>query len=461
MQNPKQLSRTICRLLAGLVLTTGTLLAVGGEAQAQQDDLPETPVEYERFALKQNPQLQTLYQRWQAARSEAKAEASSWPQPRIGYRTFIDGWWHDDPRLRHRGTISQTFPWPGALDDAADPALKRAEAITHRFQARVLAVVFEVRRLLVDIARIEALIEILEEQRTVYADVVAIVEQTMETGEAEYADLLRVNTAREKIADRIDTLRSDRQQRIAELRELLELGPDVELTFDFGDDGLLDVVEETPPRAKLVEAARQEHPALAAERTRAASLRQRAEYARVQRLPWPTLSLGVDSVPDRMGTSGYDRRTALMVHVSVPLPIFLAQYQHEQQNFEHQRRAVLAEREQTVLELTAGVDKAITRISEKLRRLERYRQDLVPLASDATEQLLNKIETGERDVTDYLLSFEQELDLETNLVEFRATIATERARLERLTGGEFDAFPNRPSPSIDIQDTNETRETNE
>ncbi|MFB6373415.1 MAG: TolC family protein [Bradymonadaceae bacterium] len=315
--------------------------------------------------------------------------------------------------------------------------------------------------MLIDIARIDELLEILEEQRAVYGDVVNIVEQTMQTGEADYADLLRVNTAQEKIADRIDALEAEREQRVAELRELLDLEADVELTVDFGKNGLLDVVEEVPNREKLVETAQNNHPALAAQRARAAASRERAEYAKVQRLPWPTVALGVDSMPDRMGTSGFDRRTALMVHVSVPIPIFLDQYEHDQQRFEHRRRAELADLEQRGLELSSEADKAVTRIAERVRRLKRYRQDLLPLASDATEQLLNKIETGQRDVTDYLLSFEQELDLETNVVEFRARIATERARLERLTGGEFDAFPNRPSPDLDIRDARQTSETHE
>ncbi|MFB6373416.1 MAG: hypothetical protein ABEN55_09950 [Bradymonadaceae bacterium] len=102
-------------VLAAVAAVAATLLVAPiRSAIAQEgdgDDLPETPIEYERWALKQNPQLQTLYQRWQAARSEAKAEASNWPQPKVGYRTFIDGWWLEDAGLRHRDY--PPLPGPG------------------------------------------------------------------------------------------------------------------------------------------------------------------------------------------------------------------------------------------------------------------------------------------------------------------------------------------------------------
>jgi outer membrane protein TolC len=429
--------------------------AAGGETAP-----PETPIEYERRALKRDPQLQSLYRQWRASLSEASTEASKWPQPKVRYRTFIDGWWLENAALRHRGIVAQTFPWPGVLDEAADPAEARAASIVHRFQTRVLEVVFEVRRLLIDVARIDALLTILEEQRAIYGDVVGIVEETMKTDAADYADLLRVNTAREQIADRIDALEADRETRIADLRELLDLAPGVELTIDVGGD-LLNVDESVPKRDELVDAARKTHPSLEARRAMADARRERAEYARARRLPWPTLMLGLDSIPNRMMGSDFDRRLALMVDVSVPIPIFGAQYEHAEQRFEHERRAELSELEGHRRRLAEGIETAVTRIDEKVDRLKRYRQDLLPLASDATEQLLNKIETGERDVTDYLLSFEQELDLETNLVEFRATIATERARLERLTGGAFEAFPDRPSPEIDIRDARRTRDAHE
>ena len=422
----------------------------------ESPESPETPVEYEAFALKQSDDLKAIYVRWQARRAEARAERSSWPQPKINYRTFINGWWLEGNRATHRAHLAQTFPWPGVLDKAAQPARRRAEAMRHRFQARALEIVLEVRRHLIEVARLESTRSILREQLELYEDVIANVRTSVEADQADYGDLLRVNTTRETIEDELDQLRAERRQTIAELRDVLELSPDVELTFDFeGDHDPLDVPEAQPEREPLVEAARRHHPDLAVARSEASAHRARAEYARARRLPWPTVMLGVRSMPDRMRLSGYDRRTALFASVTLPVPIFGQQYRREEQQFEHRREAVRAERRETTNALSSQIEGTLSRIDEKRRRLRRYREELLPLADDATEQMLQNIETGERTVTDYLLSFEQQLELETNLVDFRAAIARERARLEELTGGEFEAYPNRETPTIEIRDVAE------
>jgi outer membrane protein TolC len=425
-------------------------------------ELPETPAEYERYALKRDLELQSRYERWSSARSEARAAGSRWPQPNVAYRTFLDAMWHDDARMMHRGMVSQRIPWPGVLDRAAEPAQLRAEALEHRFRSRALEVVFEVRKLLIETARIDETREILRGQRDIYRDVGELVDQNMESDLADYGDSLRVSTAREKIRDRLDALASERTQKVTELRNRLDLSADTDLTVRFeGGDDPLDVPQDAPDRENLIEAARNEHPDVAAVRAEADAERARAAYARAKRLPWPKLALGVQSSPIRMPGNEFDRRTALMIDVSVPLPLFLGQYRREGEQFERQRDAALVDSERVRRDVGTRVDRAVTRIEEKLRRLRRYRDELLPLADDATEHMLQKIETGERTVTDYLLSFEQELDLQTNVVEFRAAIAKERARLEKMTGGSFEADPERESPTIEIRDLSDEERDDE
>ncbi len=457
MPSPNTLFHRLITLAATLVVT----LNFGATAEATEStDLPKTPAEYEAFALAHNPDLEALYERWQSALNEAKAAKAKMPQPRLGYQAFVESW-VEHAGVTHMATISQAFPWPGVLEEAADPAKKEAEALQYRFEARVLQTVFEVRNKLIDIARNNELQAIYREQIAVYDDVRALVEQGMESDKADYGDLLRVNTAQEKLVDRLDHLESRRQQSIAQLRDVLTLDSSRDLTFDFdGKNDPLNIVERVPNQQTLAEAARKNHPTLKADLARADARIERAEFARTKRLPSPMATLGVRSMPDRMA-QGEKQRNALIVGFSIPLPIFGAQYDHSFRQFKHQENAQLAARTNSRSKLITDVDAAITRIDEKLRRLERYRHELIPLASDATEQMLQQIETGERTVTDYLLSFEQELDLETNVINFRAAIATERARLERLTAGEFEAYPDRKTPDIDINDARNTDTTDE
>jgi outer membrane protein TolC len=424
-----------------------------GAAPTVDGPLPETPAEYARYALTHHSDLQGLYEAWQARLAQSDAAGASWPQPTVGYRTFIDGLWFDDPGTRHRVKISQKFPWPGVLKQAKEPARHEAAALRHRFEARALEILYEVRTHLIAIARLDAVQQIRTKQLEIYGDVIALLEQKMGSDAADYGDVIRLNRSREQLRDTLDVLKSKRRQRVAKLRRQLELPPEAELTFDFqGDRDVLDVSEELPETTKLVEMARTHNPGLKARLQEAKANRARAERARKKRFPWPQLTLGVDSIPDRMGTSGYDRRTAFMLDLTVPVPIILGQYRQERSQFEHQRRSALSHRDQRQVDLTSSIDAAVVRIDERRRRLRRYRSELLPLARDATEEMRQEIATGERDITDYLLSFQQEFDLETNVVEFRATIAQERARLEMLTGGALSSDDSSEDLDFDIRD---------
>lgn len=437
--------------LAAALLAIVATMCLGASPQA--DSLPETPAEYERYALKHHSDLQGLYEAWQARLAESEAAGASWPQPTVGYRTFIDGLWLDDPGTRHRVKISQQFPWPGVLKQAREPARHEAAALRHRFEARALEILYEVRTHLIAIARLDAVEQIRAKQLEIYGDVIALLEQKMGSDAADYGDVIRLNRSREQLQDTLDVLESKRRQRVAELRRQLELPPEAELTFDFeGERDVLEVSDEVPETAKLVEMARTHNPDLKARLHQAKASRARAERARKKRFPWPKLTLGVDSIPDRMGSSGYDRRTAFMLDVTVPVPIILGQYRQERSQFEHQRRSVLSHRDQRQVDLTSSIDAAVVRIDERRRRLRRYRSELLPLARDATEEMRQEIATGERDITDYLLSFQQEFDLETNVVEFRATIAQEKARLEMLTGGALSGDSSSDDLDFDIRD---------
>lgn len=433
-------------------------LAVMDAAAAQGDELPEAPAEYERYALENNRALHAHYQRWQASLHEADAAAASWPQPSLDYTYKSDAMWADEPSPRHMATLAQQIPWPGVLDKSAEPARWKAEVHRHRFEEEVLGIVFEVREALIDIARLEAIADLVDEQREVYREVAGIIEEIMAVGNADYGDFLRVQLAEEKLADRLDTLESKRQQAVADLRQALDMGPNVELTFDFEDEGHdpLEVPEESPAMAVLVKHV-QAHPHLQTAHAEAQRARARGDYARARRLPWPTVRLGVENMPS-MRREEADRMTALVAGVSVPLPIFGGQYAEEERRFIGESEAVYEDHFAMHRDMTSQVEASHERVDEQLERLERYEDNLLPLAAEASEEILSQIEVGEEEVTDFLLSFREELDLEIGIVEARATLATERARLEQLTGGRFSAYPDRTTPTVAVDEFKEGEE---
>ncbi|MFU8803994.1 MAG: TolC family protein [Bradymonadaceae bacterium] len=417
---------------------------------AQAEEMPKTPREYERFALEHHPALRAQQHIWRGSLKEAEAVESRWPQPMLGYNAEIGTFWSPQVGVTHMAMVSQTVPWPGVLDKMAEPARRQAVGEQERFDGLARQIVHDVRVSLVDIARIDALDALLGEQRELYEEAVLILEATMATGRADYGDILRLTTAAEMLADRQDMLRSRREQSVASLREFLDVEPNTPLQFEFeGAESPLEVREQRVDVGAALAQMSEHHPELATLRAQGARADAQGAAARSRRMPWPTVSLGYGNMP-MMGGEG--REDMFLVGFSIPLPIFARQYSAEVERFELQRSAFQEQERATSRRLAAQIEASATRIDESMRRLARFRTELLPLAGDVTERMLIEMELGRRTATDYLLAVQQQLELESSLIELKATIARELARLNLLTGGEFEAQTTRGFERISIEE---------
>lgn len=404
---------------------------------AEAEELPTTPREYERYALEHHRGLWAQRDRYRANLREAEGAQSRWPQPMFGYDVEIGTPWSQSG-VTHMGMVSQTIPWPGVLDQMAEPARRQADAEAQRFQGLARQIVYEVRSVLIEIARIEAIEAVVEEQRALYGEAISILEQTMATGRGDYSDVLRLSTASERLADRLDILRSQREQQVAALRALMDLEAGVVLRFDFGgEEDPLAVEEQSVDVAALVAQMSAEHPELALLRAQGALAEARGEVARSRRLPWPTVRLGYGNMP-AMGGEG--REDVVLLGFSLPLPLFTRQYDAEVDAARLQQSAFAEEERVARRRLSSQIEASATRVEESLMRLRRYRLELLPLASDVTERMAYEMETGQRSVTDYLLAVQQQLELETSVVELGASIARDLARLDLLAGQAIEAL---------------------
>ncbi|MBA2662881.1 MAG: TolC family protein [Bradymonadaceae bacterium] len=409
-----------------------------------------SPAAYEHLALENHPSLRASHHAWQASVREGEAARSRLAQPVLSYRAEIGTPWTDNPGLGHMVMLSQMIMWPSVLDAMAEPARVAAAVERERFDAQTLAIVFDVRRALIEIARVDHHKELIEEQRQYFQDAIGIVEAGMATGRAGYVDALRLTLSSEMLAERLDMLGREREESLIELRALLGLAAASPLGFDFHGDHDPTAVEEQPlEAAPLVAAMLAHHPELRQMAREAEMARAMGLASARSRRPSPMIGLGYSNMP---AMAAGERQDALLIELSVPIPLFGRQYDADVERFESTRAAALEQRTALQRTLTAGIEASVARIDERLRRLQRYRIDLLPIATDVSERLLAEIELGRAMITDFQMAQQQQLDLAMMLVDLRADIAIERARLTMLTGGHFKAHGAHGAPSITIEE---------
>ena len=415
------------------------VVIIASYASASEPDDPQDALDTGRLvqlALTNNPELFALHAQWTAAMERSHAAATRWPQPRVSYTSYLLAVETRQGPQRHMVSLSQAFPWLRALRDASEPDIAEAEAIAAEFDAVALRTAFDVRRQTLEIARIDALADLLGRRRAVYRDVASHQSAVMPFGGAEHGDLLRTTLMVDVLGDRIAGLEADRSVVLAGLRDLVGwssqsdpivvppmLSSDEPLTLSSGE--LYDAVLERDPRLVALEA-----------RSRAAVAR--AEVASNGVLPMPTASIGwgvVGTYETPLPGTGDGGRDVFMVGLSVPLPVARAQFSHREAADEAIADGLLAQSDDLRSALRSQVDAAVVRFEEERARIERYERDLLPGARDATEHYAINISQGRGNHTEYLLAFEQELELEVALVDARFAARLEEARLDWLTGG--------------------------
>lgn len=437
-------------LVGCVVAVMSTVLCLPVVLAADGDFAPQTLADYERQALKNHPSLQASYENWRAAKLEREAIGAGYPQPTLSYGLEAGTFWTTNPGLGHTVMLSQEILLPGRRAAWARPAELRGEAEQARLVATTHTILLNVRTSLIEIARLNHHLEVFEKQQGVFSEALNVVEALMATGQTSYADVLRLSLSSEMLMDRVDTVRRERDEILASLRVQLGLPEGTVLEFDFrGENDPLAVPVEVPELKVLLEMMAAEHPELRALELEAQVELAQGEIVEKDRWQGPTVGVGYMNMP---GMIEGERDDAVMLEVSLPLPVFGRQISLETEKHEAAGQSVRAQRAALQRELAQRIESSVLQIQERQTRLRRYQKELIPMVGDVSERLLADIEIGRGQVTDFQLVLQQQLDLEMMLVDLQADIAIQRANLNALTGGQLEASGARAFPAVEMKE---------
>lgn len=390
---------------------------------------------YVAYALAHNPALRASFERWKSATMEI-ARARRIPEPVIKYSYFVRSVETRVGPQRHRLSLMQSFPWPTALSAGAEAAADRARAAQRRFDAATL----EVRRQVADAYWRLWLVK--EEHRlTMEHDIVletlaGTVRARVRTGDASLADLNQVELGIARHHDHHGAHRETERVAAAELARAIGVSLEGTTlpTTDTPSEGM-----PGDPDAALREAAR-EHPRVAAAATMATSSAAEARAAKAARAP--SLVAGLDWIavgdaPTPVPDSGKD---AVIVTAGMSLPLWGRSYRDSIRGANAEREAYLADEEAARQSADAALETALSAVRDAQRRIDLYRDTLIPQAETTFRSVLGGYQSGRSTVAAALLSQRDLLELQLVLAGSRAHHARAWAELESVVGRTLTSF---------------------
>lgn len=420
------------------------------ETDGEDASIPEdaTLRDYLIYAALHNPGLEAAYQQWQAELQRI-AQARSLPDPRLTYRYYIREVETRVGPMRQGVGLSQQFPWFGVLEARGDAAAAKAEATRMRFEARKWRLFYDVARAYYEYFYLARSLELVRQNIRLLEHMEQVARIRYKVAAADHPDVIRAQLELGKLEDRLASLEDMRTAIVAELNAALNRPAsgalprpaDVETTpADFDDARLLAWMEQSNPQL---------------EELRREVQRREQEVVLARKAYFPSVTLGTDytQIGDPVGANepndaGQD---AVAVTASINLPIWWQKLSAGVQEARLRKYRAQLDVSQRRNELSARLKRALYEFRDAERKIELYRETLIPKAKQSLEGLDAAYRGGTASFIDLLDAERVLLEFELQAARALADRQQNLAELEMLVGralGDRDVEA-APSPAPD------------
>jgi outer membrane protein TolC len=384
-------------------------------------------------ASENNNELRAAFHKWRASVSKT-LRADVLPDPKFTFGYYTTPLETRGGPARYKYGLSQTLPFFGKLDAKERMALREADGFKARFDELKLKTFYEVKTVYYEYAYLARAIDITRENIELMEYLEKIATARYTTGTAKHADIMRPQVELGKLEDRLNSLEDLRRPLAARLNALLDRAPGTDVPLPQA----IPVMSITDSDESLFARLSESNPRLAYWATVRAREEAGGDLARRDYYPDFTFGVDVTEVDDARnpGVIG-DGRNPVMATMSFNLPIWLgardAAVAESRSKVSAARRSRLgAERK-----LSADLELALYKYRDAGRKIDLYRDTLVPKAEQSLGVTMEAFMTGEGASLD-LIDAEQTL-LELQLAYYRslADQAQRLAEIETLVGTEL------------------------
>lgn len=384
---------------------------------------------YVAFALQRSPELRASFERWKAATMRI-SRARRIPEPIIKYSYFVRSIETRVGPQQHKLSLMQSFPWPTALSAGTDAASAKARAAQRHFDAEVLQVQQAVADAYWRLWLLHEEHRLTREHDIVLETLAGTVRSRVRTGESSLADLNQVELGIARHHDHHGAHREAERVAAAELRRAMG-APAKQRSLQVTDAPFEGLPAEADP--VLHQDARQ-HPRVQAADLMASSSESQVRAEAAERAP--SLLAGLDWIvvgkaPTRSQQSGQD---AVVVTAGLSVPLWGPNYRDSMGAARAEGAAHRADRDAAQNTADANLEAALSAVRDAQRRIDLYRDTLIPQAETTFQSVLGGYQSGRSTVASALLAQRDLLELQLELARSRARHARAWAVLEAAVG---------------------------
>jgi len=385
---------------------------------------------YLRWAALHSPSMRVAFYDWLAA-IERTGYAGALPDPQFMYAYYIESVETRVGPQNHRLALKQSFPWFGTLGAQKDAAGHAADAAYRHFQSEELKLFYEVIAAYDEYYYAGREMEITTENLELMTYWESVARARYRVALAPHADVIKTQVELGRLEDRLLRLQSVLYPAAARLKAVLDLPDSLELPIPTE----IVVVEDSLIRMHVLHTIMSDNPNLHA---RLALIEQARAGERVAaKRAWPSFTLGVDyiqtgpALDPTMKDSGKDPWIA---SAGISLPIWFGKNGARKREAAASRQRALYAYDELRNQLMDVAARVVFEHDDALRKIQLYRDGLIPKAEQSLNAAYTAYEAGEADFLNVLDAQRLLLDFQLMFERAQASLATRRAEIEMLMG---------------------------
>lgn len=382
------------------------------------------------IAIHNNPGVNSAFYKWKSS-VEKTGYIGTLPDPILMYGYFIENVETRVGPQNQKFSILQKIPWFGTLGSQKDIAFEMSQVNFQNYQSQLLQIIYQVKVSYYDLYYLQREIEITQENLELLTFWESIVRTKYQVDLVQHPDVIKAQVELGKLENRLISLQDKLVPYKSKLRSLLNADSKQELmipdSFIYQEDILVN--------EKIVPQILAHNPNLTAIKHLIA--KEKSSERLAQKSSMPNFMVGVDYIETgealnpSIDGSGKD---PLIVSVGINLPLWFGKNSAQKKEAKANQKSAEYLLEDKKNQLIVLAEEIIYYHNDALRKLQLYRDGLIPKA----EQLLNTVYASyQSDKTDFL----NLLDAQRQLLEFKLAMdksitdmVKRKAELDMLSG---------------------------
>jgi outer membrane protein TolC len=397
-------------------------------------DPPPVLSQYLVQAAFNNPELEAAFQRWKAA-LEKIPQVKALPDPKFTFSYFVRSVETRTGPQRAGVGITQAFPWFGKLDLKGDMAVQEANAIKAEYESLKLKIFYQVKNAYYEYAYLGRAIAIAKENVDLLKYLEGVARTKYSAGKTSYPNLMKIQLELEKLKDWLETLYDLKRPLVARLLAAMNMPVASNLPWPHQ---AIPVMFTRLTNQELLEQLPEHNPRI--KRYVYLEAREKAGIALAKKGFYPDVTFGVRTIITdpasnrRVNDSGED---PLIAFFSFNLPIWWNKQQAAVR--EASARRLSAKNKNVFIKQTLLSDMQLVlyHYRDALRKIDLYKNSLIPKAQQALEVTLEAFRTGVSNSLDLIDAKKTLLEFELSYTRALADQAQRFAALEMLLGKEI------------------------